>query len=85
MTTIFIIFAFIFVLAPLANAWASRLERGLPPDTTKALADVDRLRTEVDQLTAQVTRLQEEQTFMVRLLSDGERRRLEQGRETQPE
>lgn len=85
MSTILIIFAFIFVLGPLAKAYADRVGRELPPDAKKALADVERMRSELDQLTAQVSRLQEEQSFMLRLLSDGERRRLDQGRDSQPD
>lgn len=37
-----------------------------------ATAELARLREEVDQLTAQVLRLQEEQSFTMRLLQEGE-------------
>lgn len=48
-------------------------------------SDVARLRNEVDRLSAQVDRLVEEQSFMLRLLSEGDRRRLEARRDdTEP-
>ncbi|HET7275582.1 MAG TPA: hypothetical protein VFI91_10505 [Longimicrobiaceae bacterium] len=76
MTTFLIIFAFIFVLGPIASAYAKRLSSEVPPETLKRLAEVSRLREEVDQLTANVNRMEEEQSFLLRLLSEGERPRL---------
>lgn len=76
--TVLIIFAIIFVLAPIAQAYARRLNPPeLPPGADPR--ELARLREELDQLAAQVARLQEEQSFMVRLLSEGEARRLERG------
>lgn len=49
-----------------AAAW--RPERALQPTYE---AEVARLREEVDQLTAQVARLTEEQQFLTRLLTEG--------------
>ena len=77
MTMILLIFAFIFVLGPIAQAYAKRLSQPLPPGV--APPELARLREEVDRLNAEVSRLSDEQSFMVRLLSDGERRQLERG------
>jgi hypothetical protein len=78
MTFLLLLFAIIFVLAPVAQAYARRLN---PPDVPGVKpGEVARLREELEQLAAQVNRLQEEQSFMVRLLSEGERPRLERGR-----
>ena len=49
------------------TSYGSRVQ-ALDPGQT---AEIARLRDEVDQLTAQVVRLQDEQTFMMRLLTDG--------------
>jgi hypothetical protein len=73
MTFFIVIFIIVFVLAPLANAAAKRLSA--PPSPGALPDDVARLREELDQLTAQVSRLQEEQGFMLRLLTEGEKRR----------
>lgn len=74
MGTVLIIFAFIFVLGPLARAWAQRLSNELPPGADPE--QLARLKDEVERLSGEVARLHEEQSFMVRLLSDGERRQL---------
>jgi hypothetical protein len=74
MMTILIIFAMIFVLAPIAQAYAKRLER--PELDPGAVNEIARLREEMDRLVTQVNRLEEEQSFMVHLLSEGERREL---------
>ena len=74
MGTVLIIFAFIFVLGPLAKAWAERLSNGLPPGADPE--QLARLKEDVERLSGEVARLNEEQSFMVRLLSDGERRKL---------
>jgi len=50
------------------SGWAGRDAARLDPGHTAELA---RLREEVDQLTAQVLRLQEEQSFTMRLLAEG--------------
>ena len=76
MATMLIIFAMVFVLGPIAKAYADRISRGLPPDSDTSRAEIGRLREEVDRLGAEVARLHEEQSFMVRLLSDGDRKRL---------
>ena len=63
---------FIVLLAFLARWVASGMGTGgntaLNPAHT---AELVRLREEVDQLTAQVLRLQEEQSFTMRLLAEG--------------
>lgn len=68
MFSILLLFAIIFVLAPVAQAYAKRLN---PPDVPGVKpGEIARLREELDQLAATVGRLQEEQSFMVRLLSE---------------
>jgi hypothetical protein len=58
----------VFVLAPMAQAYAKRLN---PPDVPGVKPnEIARLREEVDQLAATVNRLQDEQSFMLRLLSE---------------
>ncbi|HEX8904085.1 MAG TPA: hypothetical protein VF771_04545 [Longimicrobiaceae bacterium] len=51
-----------------AQGWSGRSGGQLEAQHTAELA---RLREEVDTLTAQVVRLQDEQSFMMRLLTDG--------------
>jgi hypothetical protein len=80
MGTILIIFALVFVLGPIAKAYADRISRELPPGSETSLGEIARMREEIDRLSLEVARLQDEQSFMVRLLSEGERRRLEEGR-----
>jgi len=83
MTTLILLLAIIFVLAPLAQAYAKRLSG---PDVPPGIhpGDVARLREEVDALAAQVNRLQEEQSFMLRLMSEGEKPRLQRGGDQDP-
>ena len=80
MSTLLIIFLMIFVLGPIAKAYADRISRELPPGADIDAAELTRLKDEVERLTTEVNRLQEEQSFMVRLLSDCERKRREEGR-----
>lgn len=54
---------------------------GLPGATE---AEVARLRAEVDELSATVRRLHEEQSFMLRLMSPGDQRALEEHRANAP-
>jgi cell division protein FtsB len=75
MSTLLIVFAMIFVLGPIAKAYADRISRGLP-ESESSRAELARLREEVDRLTTEVARLHDEQSFMVRLLSEGDRQRL---------
>ncbi len=66
-----LILAIIFVLAPVARAYAGRIrheERALPGASPEEVA---RLREEVDRLGSEVARLTEEQGFMLRLLAPG--------------
>lgn len=70
MMSLLIIFAFIFVFAPIAQAYARRMNQPQVPGASPA--DVARLREEMDQLVAQVTRLQDEHSFMLRLLTEGD-------------
>jgi hypothetical protein len=63
-----------------AGTWGAGGSPELPAAHTAELA---RLRDEVDQLTATVVRLQDEQSFMMRLLTDGSGRPEEAG--AQPE
>jgi hypothetical protein len=55
-----------WVLATAGNRGDRQLE-------AQHTAEIARLREEVDQLTAQVVRLQDEQSFTMRLLTGGER------------
>lgn len=82
MGTVLIIFAFIFVLGPIARAYAQRLTNELPPGADPE--QLARLKDEVERLSGEVARLHDEQSFMVRLLSEGERKQLE-GRSESPE
>jgi hypothetical protein len=78
MTFVLLILTVIFVLGPIARAYADRLSRE-PPESLDRTREVARLREEVERLALEVSRLQDEQSFMVRLLSDGERRKLLEG------
>ena len=81
MSTLLIIFVTIFVLGPIAKAYADRISKEAPQGGDLNAAEVARLRTEVERLSSEVARLQDEQSFMVRLLSDGERKKLQEGRD----
>jgi len=64
---------FILVLGFVARWVAAGVGVGGPARLDPAhTAELVRLREEVDQLTAQVLRLQEEQSFTMRLLAEGE-------------
>lgn len=76
MATLLIIFAMVFVLGPIAKAYADRISREIPPGSDLNAGELGRLRDEVERLSSEVSRLQDEQSFMVRLLSDGERQKL---------
>lgn len=82
MSTLLIIFAMVFVLGPIAKAYADRISNTLPPESDAHRAELGRLKEEVERLAAEVARLQDEQSFMVRLLSDGERKKLLEGRKS---
>ena len=77
MTTILIVLILIFVLGPIASAYAKRIERG-GVEEKRLTGEVRVLKEEVDRLQHEVHRLLEEQSFMVRMLeertgSEGER------------
>ena len=59
---------FAYLMRWVASGWSGREAGRLDPAHTAELA---RLREEVDQLTAQMLRLQEEQSFTMRLLAEG--------------
>lgn len=63
---------FILFLAVIAR-WlvSASAARGGPQLEAQHTAELARLREEVDTLTAQVVSLQDEQSFMMRLLTDG--------------
>jgi len=84
MMSLILLLAVLFVLAPIAQAYARRLSG---PDVPPGLhpGDVARLREEVEALAAQVNRLQDEQSFMLRLMTEGEKQRLEEGSRTRRE
>ena len=66
------LFPALFVVAYLVR-WvaAGQAGRGAAVLNPAHTAELARLREEVDQLTAQVVRLQDEQSFMMHLLTDG--------------
>lgn len=84
MMIVLLIIAIVFVLGPIAQGYAKRLDHQLPADGGAARAEIARLREEVDQLSAQVSRLQDEQAFTLRLLSEGRPTQLEQQGNTNP-
>lgn len=51
--------------------WSNPREMRLPPATR---AELDRMRDEMERLSDQVARLAEEQSYMTRLLAEGEAR-----------
>ena len=63
-----LLLAFAYLARWVVSGWGGRDAARLDPGHTAELA---RLREEVDQLTAQVLRLQEEQSFTMRLLAEG--------------
>jgi len=63
---------FVVVLAFLAR-WIHGWSTAGPAIAPHYEAEIARLRGEVDELNAQVVRLGDEQQFMMRLLSEGER------------
>lgn len=67
---------FWLLVAALVVRWVVSETRGGERLSPGAGAEVARLRAEVDLLNAEVRRLSEEQSFMVALLSDGERQAL---------
>jgi hypothetical protein len=67
---------FLLLIAAFVVRWVVFETRGGDRLSPAAEAEVARLRTEVDVLTSEVRRLVEEQSFMVALLSDGERQAL---------
>lgn len=73
------LFAIIFIGAPLAAAAGRRWEKEAGRPDPASLAEISRLRDEVERLSGEVLRLQEEQSFMVKLLGDAERKRLLEG------
>ena len=71
MPTMILLFWVLVLAAVGAWMWGNPRELRLPPKTQ---AELDRLRDEVDRLSDQVSRLAEEQSYMTRLLADGEQR-----------
>lgn len=78
MGSLLIIFATIFVLAPIAKAYADRISRQTL-DSPEVRNELARLRDEVERLNGQVARLEDEHSFMVKLLGDGTRGKLGEG------
>jgi hypothetical protein len=73
----------LLVIAVVAKWVFAPPDRTLPERAQRTEAELARVREEIDRLTGEVHRLSEEQSFMVRLLSEGDRARLE-GRELPP-
>lgn len=69
MGTLIIILVLVVFLSPLVRAYAERISR--PALGGNAEAELVRLREEMDRLSAQVARLQDEQQFLTRLLEAG--------------
>jgi len=74
-----LIMAFWIIVLVFLGRWifGDQSGRRLPEQAAKQ-EELERLREDVDRLNAQVTRLIDEQSFMVRMLSAGERKRLEE-------
>ncbi len=70
----------LIVLVVLARWVFSSPSSALPEHTQRLELEVMRMREELDRLAGQVERLRDEQSFMVRLLSEDDRRLLEAGR-----
>ena len=83
MGTVLIIFSILFIFGPLAKAYADRLTRDLPDGSGVKPEELARVKEEVERLSAEVARLHDEQSFMLRLLSEGDRKKLLEGRNSQ--
>ncbi len=71
----------LIVLAIVARWVFASSDNTLPEHTRRLELEMTRMREELDRLSGQVERLQDEQSFMVRLLGEDDRRLLEKGRE----
>jgi len=71
----------LIVLGILARWVFAPTGRALPEQTQRIELEMSRMREELERLAAHVERLQDEQSFMVRLLSESDQRLLEEGRE----
>jgi cell division protein FtsB len=69
-STLFLLLLVAYLARWVVSSAGSRPDRQLEAQHT---AEIARLREEVDQLTTQVVRLQDEQSFTMRLLTGGER------------
>lgn len=69
MSTVFLLILVAYLGRWVVSGWSDT--RGIAPGDG---AEVARLRDEVDQLTAQVARLADEQHFLMRLLAEGDPR-----------
>ncbi|HSU17441.1 hypothetical protein [Longimicrobium sp.] len=69
---ILILFVVAYLTRWTASGWLAR-GGGSQQLEAQHTAELARLREEVDTLTAQVVRMQDEQSFMMRLLTDGSR------------
>jgi hypothetical protein len=76
MAMVLSIFSVIFVFGPFANALADRIAREGAAVNPADPGEVGRLREEVERLSTEVARLHDEQSFMLRLLGEGERGKL---------
>jgi len=70
---ILILFVVAYLTRWTASGWLARGGGSGGQLEGQHTAELARLREEVDALTAQVVRLQDEQSFMMRLLTDGRR------------
>ena len=70
------ILGFIFVIGPIAGAIAKRIAAGASPAAIPERLELKRLKDEVERLSAEVARLQDEQSFVLKLLEEGDRKRL---------
>lgn len=71
MPTLIVVLIFFAFMGRLIAAAVERSRTGIAPHYE---AEIARLRGEVDELNAHVARLSDEQQFMMKLLSSGERR-----------
>lgn len=76
----------LFLVAFLLRRLVSAPDGRLPPGDWAARADLEmgRLRDEVERLSGEVRRLEEEQSFLLRLVEGKERSALERGSESGP-